>query len=122
MSSTATLPPEPEPLLPALRQELVLLPAPVSASGAPQWFLHDPVRHAFHTLGEAAVTLLSVWGVKTPSALLADFKAANSDIEITPDDLKSITGFLYENKLTVNPPGEDTESFARQEAGSRRSL
>ena len=118
----STGPPQSEALLPALRQELTLLPAPRSGSGAPQWFLHDPVRHAFHTLGEAAVKLLSFWGPRTPADILRDLHESDPDSTVTEDDLKAVTGFLYENKLTVDPPGGDVESFARQEAAKRIPL
>lgn len=68
------------------------------------------------------VTLLSVWGHKTPDELLTDIRAADPESDMSEDDLKSVTQFLYENKLTLDPPADDTESFARQEAAKRIPL
>ena len=98
--------------------QAALLPAPRGPSGEPRWFLHDPVRHAFHFIGEQAVKLLSVWRAAPVETVL---KAAQkeADFEVTEDSLKSLTEFLYENKLTVDPPGGDTEKLAVQENAKR---
>ena len=107
--------------LPALRQELVILPAPHGRSGEPRWFLHDPVRHSFHFLGEHAVKLLSVWRAAPVDEILAE--AQNDGGEpVTEDTLKTLTEFLYENKLTIEPPGNNTAKLAAQENAKRTPL
>lgn len=99
-----------------------MLPAPTGTDGSQQWFLHDPVRHAFHTLGQTAVTLLSVWGPKPAQDVLDAYHAKDPDTPIDESDIKALAQFLYENKLTLDPPADDCESFARQEAAMRTPL
>lgn len=110
------------PPLPALRQELELLPAPNGAGGAPRWFLYDPVNHAFHSLGAGAVRLLSVWKTAPAKEMLARANENSRDIAATEHDLKTLTEFLFAHKLTVQPPGEDTDSLAAQEHAKRQPL
>lgn len=116
-------PPAPAPPnLPLIRQELVLLPAPNGPDGSKQWFLHDPVRHAFHTVGQAVVDLLSVWRAAPAADVLAALRAKDPDTDMTADGVETVTGFLFENKLTIDPPQNDPESFARQEAATRTPI
>ena len=110
------------PTLPAIRQELVLLPAPRGRDGAPRWFLHDPVRHCFHSLGESAVKLLSIWQAAPSDDVLARAQAEIDDCDICEDDIKSLTEFLFENRLTIDPPGDDPRKFADQENAKRQPL
>lgn len=111
-----------ETVLPRLRQELVILPAPFAENGAPQWMLHDPVRNAFHLLGETAVKLLSYWDAVPPATVLDTAKRDNPDTEITSEHLSEMAEFILAQKLAVDPPGGDPESFARQEAASHPPL
>ena len=64
--------------LPALRDDLALLPAPAGQDGAPGWTIHDPVRNRYFRIGPEAfatadwvlrswlgdlVLLLSLWAL-----------------------------------------------------------
>ena len=42
---------EPKPL-PALREELTILPASADHFGRPRWMIYDPVRHCYFSIGE----------------------------------------------------------------------
>jgi len=113
----------PEPLgLPHLRQELEILPAPPADDGAARWMLFDPVRNAFHTLSETALAILSVWEAGPAERALHRLRAEHPDIQSGPEALKEMTEFLFAHKLTRDPPGEDPESFARQEAAQSPPL
>ncbi len=107
-------------VLPALRQELSLLPAPNGDDGAPRWFLFDPVRNAFHSLTRHAVNMLSLWQAELPENALARLKTAHPDMDVGDDDLKEMAEFLYAQKLTESPPAGDPEMLARQEAAMRK--
>ena len=106
-------------VLPRLRQELSLIPAPNADDGSPRWFLFDPVRNAFHRLTRRAVDILANWSSEPAADALARLKkTTHSDIE--EDELKEITEFLFAQKLTETPPADDPETLARQEAASRK--
>ncbi len=105
-------------VLPALRQELSLLPAPRSDDGAPRWFLFDPVRNAFHSLSRRAVDILSQWKAEPVDAALERLRSYHPDVE--EDELKEMAGFLFAQKLTESPPGDNPEVLARQEAAARK--
>ena len=107
-------------ILPALRQELSILPAPNGDDGSPRWFLFDPVRNAFHLLTRQAVTILSAWRSGPVSDTLEQLTQRHPDLAADEDMLKDVAEFLYMQKLTEAPPMDDPEIFARQEAATRR--
>ncbi|MCK5232026.1 MAG: hypothetical protein KAR13_17265, partial [Desulfobulbaceae bacterium] len=61
-----------ESLLPKLREDLQLLPAPRQESGAPSWNLYDPVRHAFFRIGRLEFEILSRWHSGVAEEIVAD--------------------------------------------------
>lgn len=105
-------------VLPRLRQELSLIPAPNADDGSPRWFLFDPVRNAFHSLTRRAVDILANWSSEPVTQALARMQKTHADIE--EEDLKEITEFLFKQKLTEIPPANDPETLARQEAAMRK--
>lgn len=104
--------------LPALRQELSLLPAPTADDGSPRWFLFDPVRNAFHSLTRRAVDILAQWKPEPVPDALTRLQKTYPDIE--EDELKEMAEFFFAQKLTENPPAGDPEALARQEAATRK--
>jgi len=109
-------------LLPALRQELTLLPAPKGDDGERRWFLFDPVKNAFHVLTRQAVDILKGWRAETPEAALKRINKSHPDWEIDQSHLKDMTAFLYQQNLTLMPPIGNADIFARQEQKSRKPL
>jgi len=105
-------------ILPRLRQELSLIPAPSADDGSPRWFLFDPVRNAFHSLTRRAVDILANWSAEPVVDALERLKKTHADIE--EDELKDITEFLFAQKLTEIPPAGNPETLARQEAANRK--
>ena len=105
-------------VLPHLRQELSLMPAPQADDGSPRWFLFDPVRNAFHSLTRRAVDILANWSSEPVEDALERLKKTHADIE--EEELKEITEFLFAQNLTEIPPAGDPETLARQEAAARR--
>ena len=82
-------------LLPALRKELSLLPAPPGEDGTSRWFLFDPVRNSFHVLTRRAVKILSQWRAEPPEAALTRLAKEHPALEVNQETLKDITTFLY---------------------------
>ncbi len=109
-------------LLPALRKELSLLPAPPGDDGTPRWFLFDPVRNSFHVLTRRAVNILSQWKAEPPEATLTRLANEHPALEVDQDTLKDITKFLYRQNLTVAPPAGSVDYFAEQDVMTRQPL
>ena len=65
-------------VLPRLRQELSLIPAPNADDGSPRWFLFDPVRNAFHSLTRRAVDILANWSAEPAADALARLKQTHT--------------------------------------------
>jgi len=107
-------------LLPALRQELSLLPGAQGEDGAPRWLLFDPVRNAFHVLTRQAVNILADWKAEPPEAALKRLKNQYPHLDADEDMLKDMTLFLFQQNLTEAPPEGNPDIFARQEAISRK--
>lgn len=102
------------PTLPALRQDLRLLPGEPFPDGAPSWLLFDPVRNSYHRLDRAAYDCIASWQAVPIDRYLKRLNQ-NLDTPKSEDDLKAMVKFLYTQKLVISPPGGDTESFAAQE-------
>ncbi|HEX2829697.1 MAG TPA: site-2 protease family protein [Burkholderiales bacterium] len=91
-------------LLPALREELDLMPGPRQADGQPTWTLHDPVRNAFFQLDWASFEILQRWSLQDPAAIAADV-AAETTLAVGAEDVQAFAGFLQQNQLLEVPPG-----------------
>jgi len=109
-------------LLPALRKEISLLPAPPSDDGRARWFLFDPVRNSFHTVSRRAVKILSHWRAETPEESLTRFEREHPSLKVDKATLKEMTSFLYKQNLTETPPGNNADFFAQQDAMTRQPL
>ncbi len=112
--------------LPQLRQELELLPARMAVDGTKQYMLFDPVRNAFHMLNEKALKLLKLWtdlpqNSENPlETLLEKSRQTYPETIITSDDIEEMTSFILTQNLSVHPPQNDSETFAKREAAMRR--
>lgn len=91
--------------LPALREELALLPGPVLPDGQPSWTLHDPVRNLFFRIDWPTFELLQRWGAGSTAAIAQDV-CDSTTLQLTEDDVKGVAQFLVGNQLTQ--PVRDT--------------
>ncbi len=89
--------------LPALRDELALLPGPAAHDGAPTWTLHDPLSNRFFRLAWPAFEVLSRWHLGSPQAV-ADSVRRETVLEIEPDDVLGLADFLSRSQL-LKPAG-----------------
>lgn len=104
--------------LPALRQDLQLLPAPPHEDGAPAWRIHDPVRNRFFELGWLEFELLCRW---TPGASVEELcahTAAETPLHPSPDDAQALVAFLRQHQL-VNAADADREALRQRVAAAR---
>ncbi len=89
--------------LPALRQELSLLPGPVLPDGQPSWTLHDPLRNLFFQLDWSSVEMLKRWDM-APAALIEEIRRETS-LQLDAAQLEDLLQFLQQNQLLMIAPG-----------------
>ncbi len=84
--------------LPALREELRLIPAAANRDGSPAWMVHDPVVNRFYRIGWLDFELLLRWGHGNAADAIASVAAETT---LVPDasDISSLTGFLTQHSL-----------------------
>ncbi len=104
--------------LPALRQDLQLLPGPASSDGVPSWTIHDPARHRFVRIGWAEFEFLSRWELGDAAAI-AQSVSAQTTIRATARDVEMLAGFLLHAGM-VAPSGPLGIAQLMAEAGAGR--
>lgn len=107
-------------MLPPLREDLGLHPGPDATDGSPTWTLHDPASHRFFSLSWPAFELLSRWGLRDPSALLAAVHRETT-LEVREDDLLALVDMLRSNHLLVASDARQTEQLVAHAAATRMS-
>ena len=93
------------PPLPALREELRLLPAAANHDGSPAWMVHDPVNNRFFRIGWMDFELLLRWCLFNRDAVV---NAVNNETTLHVDvaDVDALVLFLeHHNLLKVNTLG-----------------
>ena len=90
--------------LPALRDELDLLPGPRLPDGQPTWTLHDPVRNLYFQIDWASFEILSRWQLGDAQRILRAVHAETT-LHLEPEDVQRLGTFLQENQLLEVPAG-----------------
>jgi len=106
--------------LPALREELALMPGPALAGGEPSWTLHDPVRHQFFRIDWLGFEILSRWW---QGDLTAIAQSIDSETTLHPDtaDVEAVARFLADNQLLQPASRGSAQQFAERLARGRGS-
>ncbi len=91
-------PPPAKTRLPALREELALLPGPPLADGQPSWTLHDPVRHQFFRIDWLTFEILARWSMGDAQAI-ANSIATRTTLHPQAADVEQVLAFLTHNQL-----------------------
>ncbi|MFC7334949.1 HlyD family efflux transporter periplasmic adaptor subunit [Rhodocista pekingensis] len=99
--------------LPALRQDLVLLPGPPSRHGAPTWTLHDPAAHRFYRIGWLEFEALSRWDLGTAEAVAAAI-ARETTLRAGADAVKAVARFAEMNDLVLRTGAEATGALLQR--------
>lgn len=106
------------PPLPALRQDLQLLPGLPHADGAPSWRIHDPVRNKFFELGWMEFELLARWRAGERIEALCAATAAETPLNPSREEAEGLLAFLRHHQLVVPDP-EARELLRRRWVGAR---
>ncbi len=107
--------------LPALREDLKLLRGPAALDGSPTWNIFDPVRNKYFRIGWSAFQLLSRWHSGNSKAILN--RVRNETVcNITLDNLKELTEFLYKNSLTEKSASGSSDDYLQQLKATKRSF
>lgn len=86
-------------VLPALREDIALQPAPPGRDGAPYWNLYDPVRNSFFRIGWMEFELLSRWQAGARPAELCAAVCAETPLAVEQEDVLALLQFLQNNEL-----------------------
>jgi len=97
--------------LPALRDDLRLLPGPRLEDGTPTWTLHDPVRNRFYRMGWSAFELLARWTLGHADKVIAQVNQ-ETPLQVTSEDIRALKGFLLTHCL-LKPRGADVLSVLK---------
>ncbi len=86
-------------VLPALREDISLQPAPPGRDGAPYWNLYDPVRNSFFRIGWMEFELLSRWRAGARPDELCAAVCAETPLSVEQEDALALLQFLQNNEL-----------------------
>ena len=84
--------------LPALREELRLLPAAANHDGSPAWMVQDPVNNRFFRIGWIDFELLLRWAEGSPQAIV-EAVSAETTLSIDETDVMALVAFLDQHSL-----------------------
>ncbi len=108
--------------LPALREELTLIPGKMDAAGDPTWRIYDPLQHRFIEVDAITVEMLSLWrSVKNTEELRQELEASKG-ISITLESIDGLIKFAHANFLTAEAIRGDWKSLADQARRSKKSV
>ncbi|MEQ1487195.1 MAG: site-2 protease family protein [Methylotenera sp.] len=85
-------------MLPAMREELRLLPAASNHDGTPAWMVQDPINNRFFRIGWIDFEILLRWSHLYPKQII---EAVNSEttLNIDENDINGLVRFLEQHNL-----------------------
>lgn len=106
--------------LPALRQDLKLLPGSHDEDGAPRWLLHDRVRNRYFTLTADALDLVRHW---QPGRTLDEMVAylAAQGLKHEAEEIQAFIDFLIANSLVLARSEGASNHFTQLKREGRQS-
>ncbi|MFV0296992.1 MAG: HlyD family efflux transporter periplasmic adaptor subunit [Hyphomicrobiaceae bacterium] len=108
------------PPLPELRQDLQLYRA-LGSQGKQSWLIYDPIRHRYFHISQRAFRLMSIWRPEPAPAFMA-YASEVMGSPVTLDEITELATFIFSSSLSLNPPGGDAASYAKQEKATNPSL
>lgn len=106
------------PVLPALRQDLQLLPGLPHADGAPSWRIHDPVRNKFFEVGWLEFELLSRWQAGAKLETICDETAQETPLAPSVEEAEGLLAFLRHHQL-IAPDAEARDALRKRWLAAR---
>jgi putative peptide zinc metalloprotease protein len=116
----ATAPPASQ-ALPALREDLDLLPGARDPDGTPTWVLGDPVRNRYFQLDERHVRILQYWHTGDLLVLVNTLNAEHG-LDVTPDEVSAMIDFLARGELLQAVDAQARDRLADAAAARRQTL
>jgi len=107
-----------EPPLPALREDLRLLPGPAAADGSATWTIHDPARQRFFRIGRAGFEALSRWHLGRASRV-AEVVRRDTTADLTLEQVGQLARFLLVNNLTLAADPASADRLTQQRRAMR---
>ena len=112
--------PAPRVPLPALRDELRLLPAAANADGSPAWMVHDPVVNRFFRIGWLDFELLLRWGGASADEAAAAV-CAETLLHADAADVAGLLAFLSQHSLLKADTPQAVDRLRQRAAQQQRS-
>jgi len=107
--------------LPALRQNLQLLPGSPDEDGAPRWLLFDVVRNRYYTISRTTLDLIRHWGAgQDLDAFLGRLTAQRIDVE--REEVTALLDFLSANNLVESRSAQASERIHQQYQAGQQVL
>ncbi|MCI5190953.1 MAG: peptidase M50 [Candidatus Electrothrix sp. AS4_5] len=107
-------------LLPPLRQELALFPAPPDqADGSPCWHLQDPPNNKYYKISWQAFEILSRWKLGTIEAIVQDVQQKTT-LTIDQNTILNLIQFLSQNHLLDAKTNRDTQQLNKAYTDSKK--
>ena len=91
--------PAPNIILPAMREELRLLPAANNLDGSPAWMIQDPISNRFYRINWLDFEILSRWNNGGVDDIVNDINQ-HTTLQIEGEDVLELAGFLQQHQLT----------------------
>jgi len=101
--------------LPALRQELQILPGIREVNGLKTWLIFDPLRHQYYQIDDKSRSILMLWDLGNTGEIMKRLQFS----AITPEDIKNLLLFLWANSLTVTPPNDDNSFYSNHRSNKK---
>ncbi len=105
-------------VLPALREEITLHPAPPAPDGSPGWTLADPTRNRFYRINWLAFEILSRWH-EGNLARIVERIAQETPLTVEADEVEEVARFLTRNYLLRPTRPEESRRMAQHALAQR---
>ena len=105
-----------------LREDLRLMPGPVSPSGAGSWLVYDPIQHRYFQVDQRTRDLLGLWPKVQTACALLDAAERHFDGTIAPQDIEQLIAFAGQHHLTVEPSSGGAGALWAQTLRSRHGI
>ena len=105
------------PALPALRDDLRILPGAATPEGHPTWSLYDPVRNKFFSLSQVHVEMLKHWGARDVLARIN----RDTALRVSEADLIVFVEFLQHQQLLRSEKAEDIQRLGSLRDAAKQS-
>ena len=107
--------------LPALRQDLKLLPETTDEAGAPRWLVFDALQNRYHALTRQGLLLVEAWRAGMPSDRFLK-ELAGAGVQVAQEELEEFVAFLARNELLEARGQAGDASIERRRAARARPL